>query len=326
MAAASVSVFAAAPVISQHAAAAPPDAGLAGPAAQTAVPSQGANEKPEPGAAHPATPAPPAGGGLDVRRRSAGVMLAGVGTTLAYGRAKWWSDGFSGGFKTVKEGGFGLGTDAGGADKLGHAMFAYAGTRLATRAFEWAGNDRDRALGLGLATAVGTLMAVEVIDGFSARWRFSREDAVANLAGGALGWWLERNPAADALLDVRIQYSPSSGPGGRRDFDPFGDYSGQRYLVVLKATGVPALQQHPWARYVEVHVGYGTRNFEAESRLLVAPTRHLFYGVSLNLTEVLRGTAFRGHASLSRAQHLTETFLEYVQVPATTLQGDRVIR
>lgn len=259
------------------------------------------------------------------RFRTTALMIGSVAGTLAYGRAKWWQDGFSGGFKTVDEGWFGRGTDHGGADKLGHAMFAYTGTRLLARGFEWAGNDSAKAVKLGVMTSVGTLMGVELIDGFSQKWRFSKEDAIVNLAGGALGYWLETHPAADALLDVRIQYSRSSGPSGRRGFDPFSDYSGQRYLAVFKASGMPALREQPLLRYLEFSVGYGTRNFEPESRVLVAPTRHAYYGVSLNLSQLLNDTFFKGNTSPSRTQRIADTFFEFVQVPAAVAAGDRVI-
>lgn len=258
--------------------------------------------------------------------RTAALMLASVGGTALYGRTQWWQDGFGGRFKTVDEGWFGRGTQYGGADKLGHAMFTYTGTRLLTQAFGWAGNEPDVALKLAAGTAVGTLMAVEVVDGFSKKWRFSKEDAAFNLAGGALGWWLETHPAADALLDVRMQYSPSTEPQGRRGFDPFGDYSGQRYLLVFKASGMPTLREQPLLRYLEFSVGYGTRDFETESRALIAPTRHAYYGIALNLTELLHRTVFAGNASPSRSQRLTETVLEYVQVPAAGVAHDRALR
>lgn len=295
------------------------------------LPSTPASPSASPSASTSAsTPAsPPAPASLSpsqVRLRTAAVIAGTVGGTLAYGQAKWWQDGLTGEFRTVNEGWFGQGTANGGADKLGHAMFAYAGTRLLARGLEWAGNDRETALRLGAVTAVGTLLAVEAIDGFSREWRFSREDAVADLVGGALGYLMETHPRLDALLDLRLQYSPSEGPGRSRSFDPFGDYSGQRYLLVLKASGVPALREHPLLRYLELNVGYGTRNFEKESRPFVEPTRHAYVGVALNLTEVLRGTAFRGNDTPSRTQRLTETALEFVQVPPATLQRDRVIR
>ena len=255
--------------------------------------------------------------------RTTALMAASIGGTLAYGRAKWWKDGFSGGFKTVNEGWFGQDTNYGGADKLGHAMFAYSGARLLTRAFEWAGNDSTTAMKLGLWTAVGTLMGVELIDGFSKKWRFSKEDAVANLAGGALAYVMESNPELDALIDLRLQYSP---PSGGRQFDPFGDYSGQRYLLVLKASGVPAFKQHPLLRYLEINLGYGARNFDTDSRAPTTPTRHAYFGISLNLSELLRNTVYRGNASPTRTQRVTETFFEFVQIPAATMQSDHVIR
>jgi hypothetical protein len=253
------------------------------------------------------------------RWRSTALMAASIGGTLIYGRAKWWQDGFGDGFKSVNEGWFGQGTAYGGADKLGHAMFAYTSTRLLTRGFEWAGNDSATALNLGLWTSVGTLMGVELIDGFSKKWRFSKEDAVANLAGGALAFVMERNPGLDALLDLRLQYN---GPSEGHRFDPFGDYSSQRYLLVLKASGVPAFKQHPWLKFLEINVGYGARNFDTNSP--APPSRHTYVGVSLNLSELLRHTVYKDNASPSRTQKVTETFFEFIQVPAATLQSDHI--
>ena len=201
-------------------------------------------------------------------------------------------------------------------------MFAYTGSRLLTQTFEWAGHDSNTALKLGLWTAVGTLMGVELIDGFSRKWRFSKEDALANLAGSALAYVMERNSELDALTDLRIQYSSASG---ERQFDPFGDYSSQRYLLVLKASGVPALKRHALLKYLEFNVGYGTRNFDAGPGA-PAPTRNAYVGLSLNLSELLRSTFYQGNASPTRTQRATETLFEFMQIPATTVQSERVIR
>jgi len=309
---------------------APETAETAAPLPAGDAPQMPANEAPaaaEPVPAGPATTAPARAQPAAVsekttRLRTAALMTATIGGTLAYGRAKWWKDGFGGGFKTAREGWFGQDTRYGGADKLGHAMFAYAGSQLLTQSFEWAGHDSNTALKLGLWTAVGTLMGVELIDGFSRKWRFSKEDAVANLAGGALAYVMERNPELDALMDLRIQYS-SPSEGGK--FDPFGNYSSQRYLLVLKASGVPALKRHPLLKYLEFNVGYGTRNFDAGPGA-PAPTRNAYVGISLNLSELLRNTVYQDNASPSRTQQVTETLFEFMQIPATTVQSDRVIR
>jgi hypothetical protein len=258
--------------------------------------------------------------------KTAAVVLGVVGGTLAYGKAKWWQDGFSSDFKAVSEGWFGQGTTYGGADKLGHAMFAYAGTRLFTRAFEWAGQDSARALQFGFWTTVGTLLGVEVLDGYAKGWSFSREDAVADIIGGLLGVRMETTPALDALIDFRLQYSPSTAPdGSKRSYDPLSDYSGQRYMAIVKASGIPALAQQPVLRFLEVGIGYGTRNFESESRVNNTPTRHMYFSLSLNLSELLRATVYSGNATPSRTQRFTETLFEYIQVPAVTVSKDRVL-
>ena len=145
----------------------------------------------------------------------------------------------------------------------------------------------------------------------------------ANLAGGALAYVLERNPELDALVDLRLQYSPQPG---ERQFDPFGDYSSQRYLLVLKASGVPTLKRHPLLKYLEINLGYGTRNFDASPGALAPPTRQSYFGIALNLSELLRNTVYQGNASPTRTQHVTETIFEFMQLPATTVQSDHVIR
>lgn len=123
-------------------------------------------------------------------------------------------------------------------------------------------------------------------------------------------------------LDLRLQYSPSEG----NRFDPFGDYSGQRYLMVLKASGVSALRQHPLLKYLELNVGYGTRNFDAGPSALGPPTRQTYVGLALNLSEVLRHTAYRSNTRPTRTQLATETFFEFTQVPSATVQAERTLR
>jgi hypothetical protein len=137
---------------------------------------------------------------------------------------------------------------------------------------------------------------------------------------------METQAELDALIDLRLQYSPSTGPdGSKRSFEPLGDYSGQRYLAVFKASGVPALARQPLLRFLEFGIGYGTRNFESESRATTPPTRHVYYNVSLNLSELLRATVYNDNVMPSRTQRFTEMLFEYVQVPAVTATTDHVL-
>lgn len=246
----------------------------------------------------------------NTRLRTAGLMGGGALALALYGRAKWWDQGFQSTLSSEHEGWFGQRTYSGGADKLGHFYMNYAGTRLMARALGWAGNPPDTALRMAAVYTLGTFAAIEVLDGYSKQWNFSREDMVMNAAGAGFGVLLESHPALDRVLDFRILYKPSREEGA--SFDPFGDYSGQKYLLVAKAGGVPALHQHRWLRYVEVAAGYGTRGYNRD--IGQYGTRSLYLGVSFNLAELLNGSPRQPPGRLQRA---ASTALEFVQVPGT---------
>jgi hypothetical protein len=252
----------------------------------------------------------------DARRFRTRLVLWGApGVVAAYGAANWWSDDASG-FHTVSEGWFGANTYSGGADKLGHGFSAYVGTRVVTWAFDWAGNSREDSMRMAGLLALGTFLTIEVFDGLTEQYGFSHEDALAGIAGVALGYAQERYPALDDVLDFRVRYRRSDDAKRLDEADPVSDYSGQTFFVVAKAAGIPSLRRSPWTRYLEFAVGYGTRGYEPNDGHPVDPYRLLYAGVSLNLSEILNDTVFRHHRG-SRAQGITNGVLEFVQVPGT---------
>jgi hypothetical protein len=240
-----------------------------------------------------------------------------------YGANSWWEDGLSGSFRTVDEGWFGRNTYAGGADKAGHAYFTYTGARLLTRGFEALGNDPGRALRLGVWTSLGVMTGVEVVDGFSRKFRFSAEDAVANAAGAVFAVLEERFPRLDALVDFRLSYRRSDDARRVGDSDPLADYSGQTFLLAFKADGVPRLREVPVARYLELQVGYNTRGYEPNDGVKVDPHRRISYGIGINLSRLLSDTAFRGNLKGGRIQGAADTVLEFLQVPGTAARTYR---
>lgn len=256
--------------------------------------------------------------------RTRALVLGSLGGVLAYGKTNWWKDGFTGHFSSVDEGWFGQNTYSGGADKMGHAYFSYAGTRLLSHAFEWAGNNHEDSVHLSAATLFGTLMAVETLDGYSKRWKFSKEDMIMNALGTGLGLLFEKNKRLDDLFDFRLHYWPSGDARRLNEISPVNDYSGQTYLLVAKASGMPALKNHEVLRYFELAMGYGSRGYEPNEGAPY-PDRHrnLYFGVSLNISEILRNTLFQGSVTPSRNQRVTDTVLEYIQIPGTAFMADR---
>jgi hypothetical protein len=248
--------------------------------------------------------------------RNTAIVAGGTAVVGAYGLAKWWQDGFDGRFKTTNEGWFSQDTDYGGADKLGHAYFNYANVRLLTPLFQTAGNSHQASVRLAGLTTVGIFTAVEVVDGYSRKYRFSPQDALMNVAGAALGVLMESRQDLDDKFDFRFAYRPSPGSG----FEPFGDYSGQRYLMVAKADGFDALRGIPVLRYLEFSVGYQARGFEpgGERR------RDIYVGVGLNLSRLLADAAYGGQMHSTPVQRATDRMFDLLQFPTAVYANKRL--
>ncbi len=250
-----------------------------------------------------------AGNPPDLRLRNSLIIGGGAMLVAAYGSYNWWDSGFGGGFDTTNEGWFGAGTDFGGADKLGHLYSNYAGVRLLTPLFEMAGNSREESVSLALWSTLGIYTALEVVDGYSRAWKSSPQDAIANAAGAALGYALETDPELDAIFDFRLDYrrSPNSA-----DFDPFGDYSAQKYLLVVKADGFAGLRENGFLRYVEVAFGYGTRGYGGVG----THHRDTYVGLSLNLARLLADSVYDGRMHSTSLQRGADRLFELVQFPS----------
>jgi len=259
----------------------------------------------------------------DPARFRSNLLLAGYLTGLAwYGYQTWWEND-RGDFHVEREGWFGQDSYRGGTDKLAHAWLVYTTTRLLTRGFQWTGYPQPRALRKATWTTGLAYLGIEIADGFTKRFGFSPEDLVANAAGLGFAWWSERHPGFDELFDFRVQYLRTDS-ARRNDETITEDYSGQVYLLVLKLAGVPRFRRHSLLRYLEFSVGYGTRGYQPEDEL-VPRSRHLYAGIGINLGELLRRKVFHDPARWSRTRRVTETALEFLQVPGTmALSGYRL--
>lgn len=245
----------------------------------------------------------------NLRQRNTLIIGAAATLVAAYGLNDWWQSGFDREFDTTNEGWFGSDTEYGGADKLGHLYSNYAGVRLLTPLFESVGNSRDAAVSLAAWSTLGVYTAVEVADGFSRKWKFSPQDVIANATGTLLGVVLETHPKLDAIFDIRIDYrrSPRSS-----SFNPFGDYSAQKYLLVVKADGFAPLRENRFTRYFEVAVGYGTRGYDNDSE----HHRDAYVGLSLNLARLLADGTYDGRMHSTAFQRGTDRLFDLVQFPA----------
>lgn len=225
-------------------------------------------------------------------------------------------------FHFSSEGWFAEDSPNGGADKLGHFYSSYLSTRLMAETFEWAGHDPYSAARLAGWTSAAVMFGVEVMDGFTLEYGFSKEDLVMNLGGVGLATLFQLNPELDEKFDLRFMYWRSDDADKLGENDPVSDYSGQTYLLITKATGFSALRNKPLLRYLEFAVGYGSRGYQPNPGQFAEPfpkERNIYLGLSLNLAELLNTTLFRNNATPSTTQKVVNTTLEYLQMPGTAL-------
>jgi len=246
------------------------------------------------------------------RGKVAAVNLVPAGLIGLYGVSQWgWGDES---FRFGNEGGFGKDTKHGGADKLGHAWMGYVLSNWHGDLYENFGYSKQEAAKYGTISSLGLLTLVEVADGFTNDHGFSWEDQLANTVGAYMGYLRQRCPRFKESVDFRMEWKPSPGFRDRvRDgkFDPFTDYSGQKYLLAFKPGGM-LRSDNKFLRMVELQAGYYTRGFQEESEpYFDEKSRHVFVGVGLNVTELVR------RMTGSRAKGV----FDYVQLPFTSVRA-----
>lgn len=247
------------------------------------------------------------------------IVAGTLATAATLSIGAWWSQGFGSRFSVADEDWFGKGTYSGGVDKLGHAYSFYLSTRLGTRALTWARLPPEDALraaaGLGMAVGLG----IEVLDGLSrgGRYGFSWEDLAMNAVGVGFGMVMESRPELDRYLAFRLAYSP----GGREG----SWYDRQLYLLAFRLSGLSAIGPGNPLRYLELVAGYGAEGFRSDQDYSQEDLRRrtAYFGVALNLTEVLDRWVFTGGARHGTAHRWTTEALRYVQPPATVAAARR---
>lgn len=233
----------------------------------------------------------------------------------------WYRDADSEDFHLEKSDWFGVGSYAGGADKVGHFWSNYALTRGTTAILTAAGWKRlpSSLVAAGLTELAFTL--TEIQDGYV--FGFDPKDMIANVGGAALAVLFDNVPAVDRLLDFRLQYFPSRD--FRRAFREHGsvdvgqDYTGQSYLLALHLGALPRANESEymyWARFVDLAVGFEAHHYSPAPEMRVAPRRQTLYlGLSINMQGVLNELF-----DDSRGRRIGRGIFEVYSLPYTTFR------
>jgi hypothetical protein len=147
-------------------------------------------------------------------------------------------------------------------DKIGHATTAYNIGAIQYDLMRWCGVSNGTSIAVGGLTAIGYMSIIEIFDGFSSKWGFSRGDMVANIFGAALfaaqqqGWNQQR---------ISLKWSFHGSPYAKYYPDELGknrisrmikDYNGQTYWLSFNiASFLPSGSGFPY--WLNMNLGYG---------------------------------------------------------------------
>lgn len=211
-------------------------------------------------------------------------------TTFIHGASVWrWMDERAR-FGFASEKWFSSNSYSGGADKVGHMYSMYFQKRGLNWFFLNIGHDFESANinSALLASLMGII--VEVGDGLT-HYHFSYEDVVMNTVGIMFGYFADKYPWLDESIGLKWEYFLShdmlhGDDLGKSNFT--SDYSGQKFWLSFKGTGVPAIN-HTMLRYFSLDFGYFTRGYipDISKSKWPHPSRAYAVGVGVNLSELL---------------------------------------
>ncbi|MHC4600150.1 MAG: DUF2279 domain-containing protein [Planctomycetota bacterium] len=225
--------------------------------------------------------------GIDATRLllSSGVAGLTLVAYVSYGFAEWWTTAPRP-FHYTREGNLQRYSYVGGVDKFGHAWGCLVINRGVSGLLRWSGMKPLWSTLLGAALAQGIFTFAEIEDAYY-DYGWSDGDVVFNLLGSLFGVVLDLVPWLDRLLDFRVWYWPTPMLA-RKNYNAAEDYSGQKYFLVVKGEGIPALRE-TGLRYLELYVGYHAEGYR---RYRHRAERHVFVGFSLDVGAVIAEVLF----------------------------------
>jgi hypothetical protein len=154
-------------------------------------------------------------------------------------------------------------------DKFGHVWTSWHIARIVGRYGRWAGLPPREAGLFGGAVSTIFQMQIEVSDGFSEAYGFSRTDALSNLIGSTVGGLKVAYPERLGWLGAKYSYRPSPyygtrttgvGGGGVGGYlgNAIKDYDGATYwLTVRPKELLQGRARQVWPDWLAFSAGYG---------------------------------------------------------------------
>ena len=147
-------------------------------------------------------------------------------------------------------------------DKMGHATTAYNIAAIQSDLLRWGGVKPGMSALFGTLTALGFMSMIEIMDGHSTKWGFSKGDMLANLAGcilfegQQLMWGQQRISLKYSYHHTLFAHYLPNELGNNLPQRMLKDYNGQTYwLSVNIGSFLPGSSGFP--KWLNLSAGYG---------------------------------------------------------------------
>ena len=207
-------------------------------------------------------------------------------------------------------------------DKVGHCGSAYFTSLWASSLVKWTGASQRRSALLGSAMSLTFMTTIEVFDGFSSKWGFSKADMLSNLSGTALFWGQEFLWKQQRVL---FKYSYHRNELAVLRPEVFGrglaenvlkDYNGQTYWLSVNLKSFADKSRLP--SWLNIAAGYGAggmlyANDESNTDGLFQNSRYRQFYLSPDID-------WRKIPIKSGALKAVFTVLSFVKIPAPAIE------
>jgi hypothetical protein len=147
-------------------------------------------------------------------------------------------------------------------DKVGHATTAYNMSAIQYDMMRWSGVNNNKATWIAGLTSLGLQTIVEIFDGFSQKWGFSKGDMLANILGSTLFMsqqfaWGEQRVRMKFSFHKTIysKYNPSE-LGANKWQTWLKDYNGQTYWLSVNPSSFLHSNTY-FPKWLNTSIGFG---------------------------------------------------------------------
>jgi hypothetical protein len=213
-------------------------------------------------------------------------------------------------------------------DKIGHATTAYISS-VQYDAMRWCGAGNRQAALTGGLTSLGIMTLIEVLDGFSKNWGFSKGDMLANISGSLL-FTLQQYVWQQQKFQLRFSYHSTIFPkynpeelGSNFVQKILKDYNGQTYWL---SVNIPAFlpTKTSFPKWINLSAGYGASGMTGASsnptningKLIPPFKRKRQYYFSINPTLVNIQTSYSIIAGFKAVNNI-------IQIPSPVIEIEK---